>query len=159
MKILHTRILLIVILVLLVILAYRVFLYDRNGNRDLGGSPQNTQLDQTAGKIVGVKWVWKQSDSGEGTTVSTNNVFTITLSDDGRVQVTTDCNSGQGIYTLGENQSLQFNAIATTKMFCEGSQESEFLSQLSMVDSYSYESDTLLLNLKSSERKMEFTLE
>jgi heat shock protein HslJ len=159
MKILQTRIILIIIMLLLVILAYRVFIYGRDGDSDLGSSPENTQLDQTAGKIVGIKWVWKQSDTIDETVVSTNDAFTITLSEDGRVQVTTDCNNGQGIYTLGENQSIEFNAIATTKMFCEGSQESEFLSQLSEVDSYTYENDTLILGINSSDRMMEFTLE
>ncbi len=156
MKILHTRIILIIIMLLLVALAYKVFIDNKDENRDIDPLPRNSSFNVNRSGIVDTQWKWTRTEAVEDGTESSNS-FTITLSKDKRVQVTTDCNSGQGLYTLEDSGSMEFNAIATTKMFCEGSMESEFLSQLEQVSSYEYKDDMLIFTLKSTEEKMEFT--
>jgi heat shock protein HslJ len=55
----------------------------------------------------------------------------------------TSCNSFSGSFTATEN-SLKFGPIASTKMFCEKSVETEFLAVLHSVDRYRFEANRLL---------------
>ncbi|MDQ5901662.1 MAG: hypothetical protein QG580_377, partial [Patescibacteria group bacterium] len=57
--------------------------------------------------------------------------FSISFTKDGNVSGTTDCNGFSGTYTLSGEGVLTFGPIASTIMFCEGSQEQIFLNYLS----------------------------
>ena len=83
------------------------------------------------------KWIWKETHNGVGPdslssgkiTPRRTGAFTITFSKDGKVSGTTDCNGFGGTYTLNGGE-LSFGPLASTLMFCENSQESEFLAML-----------------------------
>lgn len=76
------------------------------------------------------------------------DAFTIDFDGD-RVSGTTDCNGFSGSYEVGENNTLSFGPLAMTKMFCEGSQEAEFVAPLADVRSFFFAgSGALVLELE-----------
>lgn len=84
------------------------------------------------------------------------DAFTILFNKDGRASITTDCNNASGSYSL-RGKEITFSNFASTLMYCEGSQESEFLKLLSEVKSHYFTSKgELVLNLKEAGDSMIF---
>lgn len=92
-------------------------------------------------------WTWKNTTDATGvvTTPKNTTAFTLTFNNDGRANGTTDCNGFSGSYTLGEMGGLTFSPLASTMMYCEGSEETVFTKSVSDVKSYSLTGDTLTL--------------
>lgn len=96
------------------------------------------------------KWNWISAlyNDGKKVTPKTEGVFTLSFGKDGSLGVTTDCNAVGGRYTANGNK-LVFSDMISTKKFCEGSQESEFLKLLENTDSFHFTSKgELILDLK-----------
>lgn len=96
------------------------------------------------------KWVWVSAQYSDGREVLPKRAeaFTLTLGTDGRFSATTDCNRMTGTYTAVDS-AISFGAIASTKMYCEGSQESEFASVLEKAQIYHFTSKgELVIDLK-----------
>ncbi len=95
-------------------------------------------------------WTWISALYNDGREIKPNQAgkFTITFLADGGFSVTTDCNSMGGSYTT-DGELLTFGPIMSTKMYCEGSQESEFAELLQNTASYHFTSKgELVLDLK-----------
>lgn len=95
-------------------------------------------------------WVWEKAEYNDGRTIVPKQAgkFTITFGADGKFSAKTDCNSMGGSYT-SSGDTLTFGPIAMTKMFCEGSQESEFAQMLENTSHYLFTSKgELVMNLK-----------
>lgn len=95
-------------------------------------------------------WVWERTVYNNDTvhTPHQADAFTMTFTDEGRVQVTTDCNSMQGGYTVTDNR-IEFAQMAATRMHCENSQEQLFAGMLENVTSYFIDDNgRLVLQLK-----------
>ncbi len=95
-------------------------------------------------------WTWIAAYYNDGKEIKPNQPrkFTITFSNDGKFSATTDCNSISGNYTAGANL-ISFGPIASTKMYCEGSQETDFIALLGNAQSYHFTSKgELILDLK-----------
>lgn len=109
----------------------------------------NTTGETDADKLAGT-WVWQATTIG-GVVTEPNRpgVFSITFNDGtGTVQGKTDCNGFGGSYKVGANDSLNFGPLNSTLMYCEGSQEQEFVSAISTVRSYYFTgSGALVLEL------------
>lgn len=87
---------------------------------------------------LGMKtWVWYPApfDDGREIFLTQENNFTLRFVPDGTVAITTDCNSAGGNYIVDGNR-LTFSALRATKMYCEGSRETEFFDQLQSVQSF-----------------------
>lgn len=94
-------------------------------------------------------WKWTKTVYNNDTELvpKNANAFTLTF-EDGKFSATTDCNSMSGAYEVDGNQ-ITFKDVAATVMFCEGSQEREFSSMLSEVQSFLFTSrGELILELK-----------
>ena len=76
---------------------------------------------------------------------------------DGRVQGTTDCNGFSGAYTT-DGHKIQFDdKMAMTRMYCEGSQEAEFVKMLLEVRSYFFTDEgELILEIKFDSGSIKF---
>ena len=111
-----------------------------------------------AEELTSQEWTWvnTQMNDGAKTTPSTEGAFTLTFQDDGSVLATTDCNSGNGSYELGPDNSITFGPMASTMMFCEGSSETDFYGQLGEVGSYTVQDGQLWLMLKLDSGTMVF---
>lgn len=95
-------------------------------------------------------WDWVSTRYSNDTTVvpKKQNAFTLTFNKDGTFRATTDCNSMSGTYTV-KDKNISFGDIATTLMYCEGSQESDFAKMLGAVQSYLFTSKgELVFDLK-----------
>jgi heat shock protein HslJ len=103
-------------------------------------------------------WTWVETAYNNDTVVQPNEqeAFTLTFAD-GRVRGTTDCNGFGGAYTV-DGHKIQFDdKMAMTKMYCEGSQETEFVKMLLNVGSYLFTNKgELILEIKFDSGIMKF---
>lgn len=81
------------------------------------------------------KWVKTQMNDGSLTSPVKNDAFTITFNQDGTFTGTTDCNNFFGNFEISGNK-LSFLQIGSTKMACQGSQETVFFAQLNEIDGF-----------------------
>jgi heat shock protein HslJ len=58
---------------------------------------------------------------------------------DGSFSITTDCNNAGGNYSE-KDKKISFGSIFITEMYCEGSQEKDFIKGLEQVESYYFTS-------------------
>jgi heat shock protein HslJ len=109
-------------------------------------------------KLTSKKWTWKESQMSNDitTTPSSKEAFTATFQPDGALVLTTDCNSGNSSYKVGENNSLTIQPIASTMMFCEGSAETAYFKQIQTAGSYKIENNQLWIILQMDTGTMIF---
>jgi len=94
-------------------------------------------------------WVWISSLYNDGREIlpKQSGKFTL-LFEDGKILVTSDCNSGSTSYATASS-TISFGPIVSTKMFCEGSQEKEFFTMIENSTSYHFTGKgELILDLK-----------
>lgn len=95
-------------------------------------------------------WVWQKAEFNDGRTVvsAKPDAFALTFKEDGSLMVRTDCNNAGGQYAT-DGTVITFTDMATTLMYCEGSQESEFLQLLSDTSAFHFTNrGELILDLK-----------
>ena len=95
-------------------------------------------------------WTWVRAQYNDGRVVAPRQPgrFTLTLSPDGTFSAATDCNQLRGRYTASEG-GISFGEMASTKMYCEASQEAAFASLLREAQRYHFTSrGELVFDLK-----------
>lgn len=103
-------------------------------------------------------WVWERTVYNNDTVHTPNEAeaFTLLFTEEGQVQVGTDCNNMRGGYTVTDNR-IEFSQMAATRMYCEGSQEQLFAGMLENVSSYFIDDKgRLILELKYDSGSMIF---
>lgn len=100
---------------------------------------------------LGMKtWAWMSTLYNDGKKIMPKQpgIFTIAFLSDGTFSATTDCNSISGGYTV-DAYTISFGPITSTKMYCDGSQEADFVALLESAQSYHFTSKgELILDLK-----------
>lgn len=89
--------------------------------------------------LAGTSWVWTSTQMNDDTVKSPANAgaFTLSFGDDGAVSATTDCNTFDGTYTEGADGVLGIDLPISTRVACpDGSQEQEFIADLTSIDRY-----------------------
>ncbi len=83
-------------------------------------------------------WVWQKAILYSGETLSPKNIgdFTLTFQADNKVAGNTDCNGFVASYFIDESSQLNIGPLATTLMYCEGSQEGIFTDYVSKSSRY-----------------------
>lgn len=91
---------------------------------------------EAAEELASSIWVWQETimSNGDETTPNNTDTFTLDFSLDGSVSGTTDCNSFNGSYQLNETE-ISFGDMTMTRMYCEGSQEQEFIDMVTRSNS------------------------
>ncbi len=86
-------------------------------------------------------WRWISVTYNDGTTIKPKQTlaFTLDFNDDGTFSATTDCNRLAG-KVVAKNGAIKFSEIISTKMFCEGSQETDFQKVLERAAGYLFTS-------------------
>lgn len=105
--------------------------------------------------LTATSWVWQNTTLNDGSVVEGKDAFVLTFTPNLSYQSTTDCNSLSGTYVV-DGEVLSLATPAMTKMFCEGSIENEYITQLVLTGSYVLEGDTLKLLLNRDYGVMEF---
>lgn len=125
-----------------------------------GKLPAGSDPVPTADIITGLTWVWDHALLNDGTRKAPNpgESFTLTLGNDGRATGKTDCNSYFATYAIGTDGVITFSDIGATKMFCEDSQEMEFIGFLTNTSHYTTDiAGNLILLLKFDSGSVQFT--
>jgi heat shock protein HslJ len=102
-------------------------------------------------------WEWQEARLADGSVVKPNKsgVFTLSFSGSGTVAIGTDCNSMTSTYEAYSG-GLTFGSIASTKMYCEGSQEAEFASLIDKFATYQFTGKGELIVKTSDEARVIF---
>jgi heat shock protein HslJ len=87
--------------------------------------------------LTGTTWIWDKINTQSGTVITPNKrgAFALTFGEGAKVSWTTDCNNFFGSYSLASDGIISFSALGSTRMYCAGSQESDFASLLQKVSS------------------------
>lgn len=82
-------------------------------------------------------WLWLESlVADEQVFPNQVDAFVVNFDEgEGQVSIQTDCNTNFGSYQADETK-LEFGKLASTRMFCDDSQENLFIDQLTQADSY-----------------------
>lgn len=90
------------------------------------------EADPSRMKLTMKTWIWQSALYNDGREIvpKKKGAFTIAFGEDKRFSATTDCNTVAGTYTVNQYELL-FSDIVSTKMYCEGSQEKDFITLLS----------------------------
>lgn len=109
-----------------------------------------TQKPESNLKLDSKTWTWESTQYNNDKIVKPKlaDKFTITFSKDNKVHITTDCNTINGTYT-SERSGITFGPMMSTRMYCEGSQETDFQKMLNEVNGYIFtDKSELVLTLK-----------
>lgn len=98
--------------------------------------------------LTSTQWVWLYTELQDGKVVSApqGERFILSLGINGSVTSSTDCNTISGGY-VKDGEVLSFTPFIATKMYCEGSFESQYTQQLSLTNSHVIEGQVLKLIL------------
>lgn len=93
-------------------------------------------------------WFWVKTQYSNDSVISPSNpeAFSLVFAEDGRLQVTTDCNGMRGDYKV-EAHTIQFEQMMSTRKFCQDSQELMFAKMLEEVTSFLFTSKGQLVLL------------
>lgn len=148
------------IIIVLVLLVLALFLYGvaKSIRMPAQKLPPGSIPVGSVEDILDTKWVWNESILPDGAEVipKKTGAFHLVMASDGTVSGATDCNSFSGSYKLGSDGILSFGALASTKMFCEGSQEVVFTTALSKITHYTFMGDVLVLVMGEGAGSMYF---
>jgi heat shock protein HslJ len=116
---------------------------EETSDPELGGV-DNSSLESG---LFGNRWVWDQTEyrSGEILEPRDDN-FVLSFNEAGTMNSTTDCNSLSGDFAV-DGEVLSFGPFMSTLMYCDGSLEGEYGSDLALTNSYEIVGDELRLNL------------
>lgn len=105
----------------------------------VGKLPAGSTPSGDMSSLKGITWVWQKTSMSNGSVVVPNKVgsFSVTLKGDDSVSGTTDCNGFFGSYKLASEGIISFGPLASTMMYCEGSQESVFTGDMQNVSTVS----------------------
>ena len=121
--------------------------------------PADSPAAPSAESVVGITWEWKHTVKEADSIITPRKAgaFTMTLTADGKVNGTTDCNGFGGDYQLASDGILTFGPFMSTLMFCEGSQEPEFVADITNVGRAAINSEgDLVLLLKDDQGAVVF---
>lgn len=128
--------------------------------RQFGEVVQNFEgeVDMTRLSLLDKEWVWIKTlyNDEREITPKTKGSFVLTFLPEQRFSVKTDCNRLAGGYAADES-TMSFKDMISTKMYCQGSQESEFSQMLSNISGYHFgPKGELILDIKFDSGSMIF---
>lgn len=129
-------------------------IYDEENMTSIKETESNSETIDLTTK----KWTWEKTVYADDTELkpSKKDAFTLTFKKDGNVSMSTDCNGGAGTFTIS-GATLTFGSIASTKMYCEDSQENVFYNLINQTNGYSMNTKgELIFNLKDEKGSMYF---
>lgn len=118
----------------------------------------NTIVDTGISKPYG-QWLWKSSIGIDGNKIrpKDSSDFVLTLTPEGRLTTTTDCNVISGSFITNEN-TLNIGALVSTKKACkDDSFEAHYITFLSLASSYEISDKELIVYLAQNSGSMTFS--
>lgn len=104
-------------------------------------------------------WIWNATEIGNpsqpneiiASLENKSDAFTIKFYTDKTLGGTTDCNNFSGTYSFDDMGQIDIGPLMSTLMYCEGSQEQEFLESIKDAKMVYYDDSFQLYNSSSSE--------
>ncbi len=123
-----------------------------------GSWGENGLTLQKIDPLLANKWVWEKTEYSNDTQSQPQEtgVFSLQFEENGQLFISTDCNNGRTNYEITGSSAVSFSPIASTKKFCQDSQETAFFQALSQGVSYQYQEGKLFLSLKTDSGIMVF---
>lgn len=129
-------------------------IYKDDGEIFNGTKFEVLEKNRTQNLIISKKWIWTKTaqaigpevQDAEQITPNQKDKFSLTFTAENQVSGTTDCNGFGGNYYLDDIAKIRFSSFMSTLMYCEGSQEQEFLSMLKDSTIYINENELILEN-------------
>ncbi len=105
------------------------------------------------------RWIWTETVYSDEETFIPNypEEFVLTFNEDGSMGSLTDCNSMGGNFEIDEEKNIGFSEFFSTKMYCEGSQESDYMTMLQDSENFTFENGNLILKSDKAGSKMIFS--
>lgn len=127
---------------------------------NLKGGAGKMQLHQSgapsnAAVLIGPTWKWRQTQSGGGIlAVPDPNQYTLQFTNDGKLQIKADCNTGGGVY-VASSTGLQIQIQQMTRAACPpGSLSDIYVQQLNSAATYFTGGPDLVIQLKDASQMM-----
>lgn len=121
---------------------------DSQGEVVDNGDNLDEEIVQVKTPLVDNNWLWSETVKGdEKVEPKQKEAFVIMFQEDMKVNGTTDCNNYFGNYQASEEGEVSFGPLASTMMYCEDSQEGDFVKDLSEVEAYNISEDGEILSL------------
>ncbi len=114
-----------------------------------------SETDDSA--LIGTSWQWTHTILLNGDRVTPpGSDFVLSFDGAGKVSSATDCNTLTGT-AVTQGEVISFGSFVSTKMFCEGSLETVYASQLGLANSYAIDREVLKMQLNRDYGTMYFT--
>jgi heat shock protein HslJ len=113
----------------------------------------------TDASLTANPWNWTRTAMNDDSVKAPTQAgaFVLTLGADGSASTTTDCNTFNGTYTTGENNSITIALPVSTRMGCpDGAQEEAYIKDLTSVQSYLLQDGNLFLMLPFDSGTIDF---
>ena len=107
-------------------------------------------------------WKWQETNVAplpQKKPVAGKNPFILKLAADGSATLATDCNTYGGTFGLRDTARIGISLTTSTKMFCEGSQETDVVKDINSAVSYDVDGDYLMMALPNNAGTMVFIRE
>ena len=127
------------------------------GCADTNGLPDENTRSMDPQSVLNKTWQWVSTITPvEKITVSSPERYTISLTEDGRLQARFDCNRGGGEYKISAGK-LSFGPMMSTRMACPpDSLDGPFMRDLQRVASFFVQDGLLYLELPYDSGTMKF---
>jgi len=126
---------------------------NKNGNNEEGITIPKKET------LIGVKWMWKESNLTNKKITPTKHKSFILFKKDDKLMLSSDCNKGSAFYKLKSN-IIEISPVMSTKMFCGNeSTEKEYFNELKQAHDLFIKDNELHIALKDSIGEMIFTKE
>ncbi len=116
------------------------------------------EADSSRMSLTMKDWEWQKTVYDDGKEIEPKNpdTFILTFNTDGTFGARTDCNRVGGKY-LEKDGGISFYDMVSTKMYCEGSQEADFVTMLQESSEYLFTGKgELVLSLESDKGTVVF---
>lgn len=108
------------------------------------GSTKST--DESVNLLTDIKWQLKSIDGKDAVASNYNSGLPeATFTTDNKISGNGGCNRYSGSYNLNEEGGINMSEFISTKMFCPGTGEAEYLKALNTVNVAKVEKDKLVL--------------
>lgn len=126
--------------------------------REAGSAAEAPAEEQGGPTLTGTTWQWQTLQTPVEQIVAADPArYTITFNDDGTAVVLADCNTATATYTLGEGNTITITLGAMTLVACPpDSQADVYLAGLGNAAIYSFDGDTLLLDMTADAGTLSF---
>ncbi len=120
-------------------------------SKQIDSGTSEKSVFKTDAPLVGPRWALVELSNEKIPLNPTSSASFLMLKKDSVVTGNGGCNTFNGVYALGKNNTIRFGEMVRTNVSCPAIEvESKFINALARVDHYYMVKDTLLLNRGAS---------